>query len=38
MSGKGVVPGRDLEIYQRNKELEMENEILKKPRHTMRRR
>ena len=30
MSGKGVVPGQDLEIYQRNKELEMENEILKK--------
>lgn len=30
MSGKGVVPGRDLEMYQRNKELEMENEILKK--------
>lgn len=30
MSGKGVVPGQDLEIHQRLKELEMENEILKK--------
>lgn len=30
MSGKGVVPGQDLEIHQRIKELEMENEILKK--------
>ena len=30
MSGKGVVPGQDLEVNQRIKELEMENEILKK--------
>lgn len=30
ISGKGVVPGDDLELHKRLKELEMENEILKK--------
>ena len=35
--GKGIVPGDALEMQRRMKEMEMELEILKKPRHTLRR-